>query len=196
MAATSSTDSPIYDAGARQTLLAVARQSIHNGVFRGEALPIDSGAYPALLREPKGCFVTLHRGPDHALRGCVGSLQARGPLISEISRSAFHSAFRDPRFPKMSEQELDDLHIHISVLTEPEEMTFASEEELLAQLRPHVDGVILKEGQRLGTFLPEVWDRFPEPADFLTQLRLKAGLPRNHWSSTLIAERYTTESFS
>ena len=87
------------------------------------------------------------------------------------------------------------LEIHISILSDPTPLSCGSESELIALLRPGVDGVILSDGTRLGTFLPEVWERFPDPRQFLAQLRMKAGMPRDYWSPSLLVERYTTEAF-
>jgi AMMECR1 domain-containing protein len=74
-------------------------------------------------------------------------------------------------------------------------MTFRSEADLIEQLRPGVDGLILSRGGQRGTFLPSVWEELPDPYIFLSQLRHKAGLPLDYWSADLQAERYTTESF-
>jgi AmmeMemoRadiSam system protein A len=177
----------------RQLLLELARRSVEHGVHTRGQLPVDPAEFDAQLQEPKGCFVTLQR--VGALRGCVGSLKARAPLVQEVAGSAYAAAFRDTRFPPMTEAELEDLDIHISVLSVPTAMSFESEADLLAQLRPGVDGLILSEGARVGTFLPDVWEKIPSPEQFFTQLRLKAGLPRTYWSDTLRVERYTTEGF-
>jgi len=94
----------------------------------------------------------------------------------------------------LTDHELDDLEVHISILSPAEEMTFGSELDLLAQLRPHVDGLILQEGSHRATFLPSVWESLHAPMQFLQQLKLKAGLPAAYWSKTIKAYRYTTES--
>ncbi len=74
-------------------------------------------------------------------------------------------------------------------------MQFDSESDLLTQLRPGIDGLVLEEGSRRGTFLPVVWEQLPEAKDFLSHLKLKAGIPARHWSDTIRVSRYTTESF-
>jgi hypothetical protein len=177
----------------RVQLLQLARRSIEHGLAHGCALPVDCSRFSPALRRHRACFVTLHL--DDKLRGCVGSLRPRSALVEELSRAAHSAAFRDPRFPPLRSDEARAVHIHVSALSRPEQLHFSSEQELLDELRPGVDGVILTEGDKLGTFLPEVWERFPHPRDFLTQLRVKAGLPVDHWSETLRVERYTTESF-
>jgi len=79
------------------------------------------------------------------------------------------------------------------VLSPPEEMAFSSEEDLLEQIRPGIDGLILQEGFRKGTFLPSVWEQLPETAAFFEHLKLKAGLSPGYWSDTLRVFRYTAE---
>jgi AmmeMemoRadiSam system protein A len=138
-------------------------------------------------------FVTLHL--DGQLRGCIGSLEAHRPLAEDVAANAFAAAFRDPRFPPVSRAEAARLALEISVLSPAEPMHFRSEADLLAQLRPGIDGLILSDLGRRGTFLPSVWSQLPAARDFLVHLKHKAGLPADHWSATLSVERYTTESF-
>jgi uncharacterized protein len=129
------------------------------------------------------------------LRGCIGSLEARRPLALDVAENAFASAFRDPRFAPLARAEEPRLDLHISVLSEAEQIPVRSEAELLASLRPGIDGVILSAGARRGTFLPSVWEQLPEPHRFLAQLKRKAGLPADYWSAELRVERYTVEAF-
>ncbi|MFC1350725.1 MAG: AmmeMemoRadiSam system protein A [gamma proteobacterium symbiont of Phacoides pectinatus] len=177
----------------RETLLDLAVASIRHGLDGGGPLPIDSSAYCAELQARRACFVTLNR--HHALRGCIGHLEAFQPLVSDVVESARSAAFGDPRFPPLSEPELGDLEIHISVLTPSQEMAFASEQDLIAQLHSGVDGLILVEGGRRGTFLPSVREQLPRPDLFIRHLKQKAGLPPDHWSEQIRIFRYRTESF-
>jgi AmmeMemoRadiSam system protein A len=171
-------------------LAAVARGTISLGLSQGRPPQVDPDAYPVPVRAPGASFVTLRlRG---ALRGCTGSLEAVRPLVCDVARNAWRSATADPRFAPLREAELADLDVHVSVLSALEPVTAASERELLEQLRPGIDGMVLREGGRCATFLPAVWENLPDPREFLDQLRLKAGLPRGHWSPALRFERYTT----
>lgn len=178
---------------AQGMLLKVARQSIHFGLHEQRPLQVDTTDYPESLRPVRATFVTLQQGGQ--LRGCIGTLEARSPLVQDVADHAFAAAFEDPRFLPVKKEELPELHIHISVLSPSEPLQFGSEEELLAQLRPGVDGLILHLGQRRATFLPAVWTSLPDPYTFLAQLKQKAGLPIDFWSDELQVERYTTESF-
>ena len=174
----------------RQLLLQIARESIRHGLERGIPMPVSSED-PELLR-PGASFVTLER--EGELRGCIGSLEPRQALVRDVADNAFNAAFRDPRFPPLSEREFDEIDIHISILSPTEPMHFTSEDDLLKQLRPGIDGLVLQEGRQRGTFLPQVWESLPEPVDFLNHLKRKAGLPMNYWSPSLRVERYTVES--
>ncbi|MBI4705902.1 MAG: AmmeMemoRadiSam system protein A [Deltaproteobacteria bacterium] len=183
-----------YSPAERVALLALARESIAQHLRTGKPLAVRLDDHPAPLREPQACFVTLYA--HGSLRGCIGCLQARRPLVEEVAQTACSAAFQDPRFPPLIEAELAQVEISLSVLSDTEPLRFGSERDLVAQLRPHVDGLVLRDGLCSGTFLPIVWERYPEPAAFLRQLRMKAGLPADHWSDRLTVERYTTESFS
>jgi AmmeMemoRadiSam system protein B/AmmeMemoRadiSam system protein A len=138
-------------------------------------------------------FVTLQKAGR--LRGCIGSIVAHQALIEDISQNAQKAAFHDPRFPSLTLDEINagNIHIHISVLSPQTPMTFKNEADLLAQIRPHRDGLILQDQGRRGVFLPSVWEQLPDAKTFLNQLKRKAGLPETHWSDTVQVWRYVTE---
>jgi len=177
----------------RELLHKVARASIEHGLRTGRPLAVDTARYPPPLREPGASFVTLN---EHGqLRGCIGSLEAIRPLVEDVAHNAYAAAFSDPRFPPLRASELPDLDLHISVLSPATPMQFDSEQDLIRQLRPGVDGLVLEDGYHRGTFLPAVWESLPEPREFLQHLKLKAGLPPDYWSDTIRVSRYVTESF-
>jgi AmmeMemoRadiSam system protein A len=177
----------------QQLLLQIARQAIDRGLARDfENVPLLRNVPPELM-EIRATFITLEKGGH--LRGCIGSLESRRPLAEDVQFNARAAAFHDPRFPRVTRHEFDALEIYISVLSLPEEMIFSSEEDLLQQIRPGIDGLILEEGHRSGTFLPCVWEQLPDKKEFLAHLKLKAGLHDTYWSDTLIVFRYTTEYF-
>ena len=175
----------------RALLLQLARQSIEEGLVGKRQTPVVDDCSEA-LRNPGASFVTLKL--DNRLRGCIGSLEAHRPLVLDVFENAYAAAFRDPRFPGLQVSEFERLDFHISVLSAPQPMVFESEEDLLAQLRPEVDGLVIEEGFRRGTFLPAVWESLPQPEQFLAQLKLKAGLPAEYWSDRIRVSRYTCES--
>jgi AmmeMemoRadiSam system protein A len=179
---------------ARRTLIGIARASIRHGLEHGKALIPDMEDYDDELQVVRACFVTLNR--FGMLRGCIGHLEAIMPLVKDVAENAYSAAFRDPRFPPLTRDEYTDLELHISVLTPPEPLAVDSESDLLARMRPGIDGLILEDGYARGTFLPSVWESLPEPSDFLRHLKRKAGLADHHWSDTLKVYRYETESFT
>jgi AmmeMemoRadiSam system protein A len=184
----------VLNAGERARLLEIARASILHGFESGRPLAIDPGQESTALREPRASFVTLERAGQ--LRGCIGHLEAVSALACDVAENAYAAAFRDPRFAPLGPAEVDQVQVSISVLTPPEPIAFGSETELLSLIEPQVDGLILSEGQRRGTFLPSVWSQLPSPEAFLRHLKQKAGLAPDHWSEQIQVARYHTESFS
>jgi AmmeMemoRadiSam system protein A len=174
-------------------LLQLARQSIEHGLATGVPVAVTSNEYHQELQHSGASFVTLHK--NKILRGCIGNLEAHQPLICDIADNAFAAAFRDPRFPAVTGDELTQLHIEISVLTPKEPIAFTSESELLEAIEPDVDGIVLQDGNQRSTFLPSVWLQLPNKLDFLHHLKLKAGMSSDHWSPSLKAFRYRTLNF-
>jgi len=161
-------DLPLDEAG--KTLLGIARAAIEAKLF-GAASTIDA----PWLRQAGATFVTLTR--DGVLRGCIGSLQAERSLGIDVAENAIGAAFRDPRFPAMTAAEWPSVRLEVSLLSAPKPMRFADEEDLLAQLKPGEDGVILEYEGRRATYLPQVWESIRDQRQFLRELARKAGLP-------------------
>lgn len=177
----------------RERLRGLARASIEHGVERGGPVPVRLGEWPEPLKAKRCSFVTLQY--ENQLRGCIGALEPTRALVSDIAANAFAAAFKDPRFEPVTLVEYLDLDIHVSVLSPKEPMTVRSEADLLQQLRPGVDGLVIEEGARRGTFLPAVWRSLPDARNFLAQLKAKAGLPADYWPESIKTYRYTTEEF-
>jgi AmmeMemoRadiSam system protein A len=178
----------------RANLLRLARQALDLGVHSQPLAPLDLESLPPRLREPGATFVTLTR--KGALRGCVGALEAYQPLAEDVREHAVSAALQDYRFPPVSPGELPEIEIEISRLTPPEPLDYASPEELLTRIRPGIDGVVLREGMRRATFLPQVWEKLPVPEDFLGQLCLKMGVDASYWRyKKLQVSTYQVEEF-
>ena len=176
-------------------MLGLCRQSILHGLETGAPLSVSPNEFGPALAAPGACFVTLKKAGQ--LRGCIGSIMAHAPLATDLCENAFKAAFRDPRFAGLGRDEItDDLELSISVLSPPAPFPFDSEADLIGKLTPFEDGIILSDGNRRGLFLPQVWDQLPEPKDFLAQLKRKAGLPMDHWSANMRAERFITRGIS
>ncbi len=179
----------------RTLLLSLARRSIAEATSGPAPPEVDMTRLDAKLLEPRACFVTLtHHGQ---LRGCIGHITAQVPLCRAVIQNAQSAARRDHRFAPVGSDELDDLEIEISVLTEPEPVSFSSEEELLSALHPHQDGVVLQIGDHRATYLPQVWAQLPEKTRFLDSLAKKAGCQASAWRSHgVTVSIYQVESFS
>ena len=175
----------------QQLLIELAKRSIQQGLQTGRPLKINVADFPDQLIERRATFVTLLK--NQQLRGCIGVLEAIRPLAEDIAENAFSAAFKDPRFPKLAADEFNDLEIHLSLLTPAEPISFTNEQDLLSQLKPGIDGLILQDGFRRGTFLPSVWESLPAPEQFLSHLKQKAGLAPDYWSDSIQVFRYRTE---
>ncbi len=190
------TDPPaqVYNLAQRQQLLSLARAAILHEFEGGGEMTLQLNQYHPALREERGCFVTLNWAGR--LRGCIGSLAASRPLLLDVVHNAKAAAFKDRRFKPLTIETYPGIDIHISVLSPAQDLLVSSREELIEQLRPGVDGVILQEGQHRSTYLPSVWEKIPDPDTFVSELRAKAGLPREGWSEAMQVAIYTTEEFS
>ena len=173
----------------QQLLLDIAKDAIEFGLHHQTPMTVALEELPESLRLDAASFVTLHQNGN--LRGCIGSLQAHRPLAQDVASNAFSAAFQDPRFAPVSEFDVAELHYHLSILSATSPMTFSDEADLLAQIRPGIDGLVLQDGFNRGTFLPSVWEQLPDRVRFLSHLKQKAGLPADYWSSELKVDRYT-----
>jgi AmmeMemoRadiSam system protein A len=171
------------DAGG--VLLALARAAIASQLGREHP----AAAEAPWLRTPGACFVTLTK--ETQLRGCIGSLQAHRALLEDVRQNAVAAAFRDPRFSPLSAAEYEYVAVEVSVLSAQEPLSFSSEGEALAQLRVGIDGVVFAYGRHTSTFLPQVWENFPDPVEFMAHLKYKAGLPPDFWDEGVRVARYT-----
>lgn len=177
----------------RDALLDLASDSITQGLA-GKSLRPDKSDYSGALAQHSASFVTLNC--DERLRGCIGTLEAYQPLVLDVAENAWSAAFRDSRFSQLTDSEFSRTEIHISVLTPAAPVEFSSEQDLIEQLQPQIDGLILSLGRQRGTFLPSVWESLPDPHEFLQHLKRKAGLSADFWSSDIRIERYHTISIS
>ena len=173
-----------------QTLLIIARNAI--------ATRLGQPVMPVVIRQPElttfgATFVTLTQ--HEQLRGCIGSLQAWRPLLTDVQENACAAAFSDPRFKPLTVDELGRTRVEVSLLEPAEPLVFTDQADALAKLRPDIDGIIFTAGRHRATFLPQVWEQLPNPVDFLAHLKLKAGLPSNYWGSDIKLERYTVRKW-
>jgi AmmeMemoRadiSam system protein A len=179
--------------GAELALLRIADRSIRHALATGRRADPDPAGLPAELHEPGASFVTLTERGE--LQGCIGSMLPVRPLWLDVARNALAAAFDDPRMPPLTVAQFPRTSIEISVLSALEPLEVADRADLLARIRPGVDGLLVSATGARGTFLPSVWEELPEPTAFLDALWRKAGLRPGSWPAGLRVERYTTRSF-
>jgi AmmeMemoRadiSam system protein A len=165
----------------QDVLLGCARSAISNRLTPSASEDSPADSFPSSLDEPRGCFVTLtKRG---RLRGCIGNIEPVLPLSDAVQRNALNAAFHDPRFSPVTEDEMRQVEIEISILTVPERLEFSDSEDLKHKLVPGKHGVIIHRDGRSAVFLPQVWKQLPDTEKFLNNLCLKAGLPQKSWEA-------------
>lgn len=172
-----------------QLLTDMARAAIASK-FTGKPVTV---LYPDWFKEPGATFVTLTQNGQ--LRGCIGSLEAHRPLGDDLLENARAAAFRDPRFAPLTAEELPRTRVEVSILSASTPIAFQDEADLLRQLRPGVDGIVLEYGRHRATFLPQVWEQLPDPRRFMAHLKQKAGLAADFWSNDLRIARYTVDKY-
>ncbi len=163
----------------KRVLLELARRTLEEVVRHGREPVVEATDVSERLRQPSGAFVTLEKHGQ--LRGCIGHIQPREPLYRAVIDNAHSAALRDTRFSPVTPEELSSIEVEVSVLTVPQPLEFSSPEDLLNQLTPHQDGLVLTVGFRRSTFLPQVWEKLPDKVQFLEHLSTKAGLPPSGW---------------
>jgi len=163
----------------QELCLTIARQALESAVNSLSLPEIDLSELPSSLGQERASFVTLT--VDGRLRGCIGTLQAYQPLANDIQEHAVAAGLQDFRFPNVQPGELDQIKIEVSVLSPQQPLDYEKPEDLIEQLRPDVDGVVLQDGFQKATFLPQVWEKLPNPDQFLSQLCMKMGAPPDLW---------------
>ena len=176
----------------RLRLLSVAEDTIAYGLEAGRYRPVEQNDYRIRLGEYRASFVTLFLHGQ--LRGCIGTTEATQSLIDAAAYFAHAAAFSDPRFSPLTKEEYTNVDISLSILTPAVDFPFTDENDLVNQLRPGIDGLIIEKNGRRATFLPVVWESISNPQQFVNELKRKAGIapheaPEKAW-------RYTAQYYS
>lgn len=171
-------------------ILEICKKSIKSGLS-DEKPELDLKNIPPIFNQKGACFVTLEK--SGMLRGCIGSIVAHRSLLQDLIENSYSAAFSDPRFMPVEEAELETISIAVSLLSEPEKMRFKDEIDLISQIIPDEDGIIIKDGVHQAVYLPSVWEQLPDVKMFLQSLKLKAGLSADHFSDTFEAYRFRVQ---
>ena len=146
--------------------------------------------YPQVFDEFGACFVTIEKNGQ--LRGCIGSMVAYRPLITDLVEHAKDAAFKDMRFSPVTEDELPELKFAVSILTEPERVVFETEEQMMNNIVPYDDGIIIRDGDYQAVYLPSVWEEISDKREFMRSLKVKAGLAPDYFSNTFEVYKFHT----
>lgn len=164
----------------KQYLLKLARRTLQKYFKDEEILQIENDDVPQTLKEKRGIFVTLWK--DNKLRGCIGDLRSEKPIYQSVIDNCLASAFLDPRFTALKRDELDDIKIEISILSELKKIPdFNNPDNLLKYLNKHHPGLLIKKEIYQATFLPQVWEDLTSAELFISRLCEKAGLDKDEW---------------
>jgi AmmeMemoRadiSam system protein A len=178
----------------KEILLKIARDALSEAVAHKSLPKIDLASLSQKLQTEGASFVTLTIHDQ--LRGCIGTLEAYQPLALDVQEHAIAAALQDFRFPNVKPVELPIIQIEISVITPKTHLSYENTSDLLTKLRPNIDGVVLQDGFRKATFLPQVWEKLPDPKQFLSHLCLKMGAPADLWQKkALDVYVYQVEEF-
>lgn len=180
---------PGHPAHPGHTLLPIARAAISSALGRPHPAMEDA----LWLQEFGATFVTLTQAGQ--LRGCIGTLEARRPLLADVKANAVAAALQDPRFAPLRAGELVHTEIEVSLLSAMQPLQFESEAHALDQLQPGIDGVVFEFERYRSTFLPQVWEQLPSASEFIAHLKHKAGLPPDFWASGVRLQRYTVSKW-
>lgn len=181
----------LYSFEQKQALLYVAKQSILQGLKSHQPLSIDVKQLPFPAELCRDSFVTLEK--QGQLRGCIGSIQAHRQIALDVCENAFKAAFHDPRFPPVTESEVNDIALSISLLSPFVPIQFSSEADLLQKIRPGIEGIVIQDQQKSALFLPHVWSQLPDREQFLQALKKKAGFATTYWSNTITVHGFTAD---
>ena len=175
-------------------LLHLARKAIECAVNKQNFPPVDRSRLSPAMLETGASFVTITQAGQ--LRGCIGALEPYQPLWEDVIEHARAAALEDWRFSPVESYEVAGLEIEVSRLTAPQPVTYELPTDLPRILRHGIDGVVIQDGSRRATFLPQVWEKITTPEDFLSNLCMKMGAPANLWrQKKLNVFTYQVEEF-
>lgn len=174
----------------KEAILQIVEKSLLKAVKNNEIYTPERNEYNDVLFNKGASFITLEK--NNRLRGCIGSLFPTTAIAKDLAKNTFSAAINDSRFNPIKENELKDITFKVSLLTGFEEIKFTSYDNLIEQIKPKTDGLLIKDGERQGLFLPSVWKDIPNKKEFLTELKIKAGLSPNYWSDNIEVFRFRT----
>lgn len=169
-------------------LVKITESALNNAVLHHKHYNPPHRDFEDNLFNKGASFITLTK--DGRLRGCIGSLIPKEAIAMDVAENTYRAAMEDNRFPELTAEELPSISFTISLLSDYERIRFESEEDLLNQIVAGTDGLVLRDGDRQGLFLPSVWKELPNKKEFLQNLKLKAGMSPSYWSDKIKVYRF------
>ena len=174
----------------KNAIIDIVSKSLEKAVLENSEYSPNRDDYDNVMFDKGASFVTLEK--NGKLRGCIGSIFPTMSIAEDLTKNAQLAALHDSRFNPVSKDELKNITFKVSLLTGFEEIKFSSYDDLLKQIKPKTDGLLIKDGKRQGVFLPTVWEDIPNKKEFLTELKIKAGLSPTYWSDNIEVFRFRT----
>lgn len=172
----------------KDTITKIVTKALEEAVLDNNKYTPKRDDYANVMFNKGASFVTLEK--NNKLRGCIGSIFPTTSIAEDLAKNTYLAALHDSRFNPVVKEELKDITFKVSLLTGLEKFEFSSYDDLLKQIKPKTDGILIKDGKRQGVFLPAVWDEIPNKKDFLTELKIKAGLSPTYWSDDIEVFRF------
>jgi AmmeMemoRadiSam system protein A len=172
----------------KDTITKIVTKALEEAVLDNNKYTPKRDDYANVMFNKGASFVTLEK--NNKLRGCIGSIFPTTSIAEDLAKNTYLAALHDSRFNPVVKEELKDITFKVSLLTGLEKFEFSSYDDLLKQIKPKTDGILIKDGKRQGVFLPAVWDDIPNKKDFLTELKIKAGLSPTYWSDDIEVFRF------
>ncbi len=174
-----------------QDLMKIAKLSLDSAVINKQIYKPSRADWDDSLFN-KGVSYVILKDKENKIKGMSGSTLSTQAIAFDVANNTYMAASGSKDYPPISQDELSDIKISINLLSGFEKLNYRNEVELLAKINQNVDGILLQDGNRQGIFLPQKWQEFPQKRDFLSQLKVSAGLSPSYWSNRIKVYRFRT----
>ncbi len=181
----------------KSSILKVAKKTIAYAMRYDKIMPIEIESFSDILRTPWGLFVTIETEKNTNIYksrslGSKGSVKSTYPLIKGVVEYSYGAGFKDERFYPLNIERVENFTLNISICSIPLAINCSSDMDIIRQLVPYKDGILLEVNDVKSSFSPNVWKLLPRAKDFWLNLRKKANLRTGVWSDSFKISRYYT----
>lgn len=174
----------------KKNLIQIVHTSLRKAVEDHKKHSPSRQSYPEDVFDRGASFITLYKNGE--LRGCIGSILPTISIAQDIADNTYAAALEDKRFSPVRIEELSEITYTISLLSGFEEIRYHDEKDLLQKIIENIDGIVIRDGNRQGVFLPSVWEQLPDKEEFFKHLKIKAGMNPNYWNNRIKVYRFRT----